>query len=225
MILIGTVFGLLLIWSLGYILVIALAPGVFVPRPVEAAVALLLGLCATGLFTMVTARLAPDPVWFQRAIRWTVPLLVVGGGGLLVLRHRSRLLALLQTMMRQPTDGRVLLRALAPWSSAAVLLVGTALILAYRPGPEPTIELYTTRVGQNIQVTVTSTSEQEQRFVLVVRSVSGEVSAAIPLDPVSFQTGPVTTTLETFSSSRIELYESIETVATNQPLRWINVVQ
>lgn len=213
----------IMIWSLGYILILFLAPNLFEARLIEAAVALLLGLSATGLFTMVTARLAPDPFWFQRAIRWTIPLLVVFGTALLLIRHRASGQMWLQRLAGLSFDGRTIWSAVTPWLSVGVLLLGAICIVVYRPAPSPTIELYGSRSDNTVEVTVTSNAIQAQRFVLVVRSASGDVSTTVLLGPVSSATGPVRTLLDAPNPVRIELYAKLEDISNEEPMRWISL--
>jgi hypothetical protein len=217
----GIIFALTLIWVLGYILITIVDKRVFHPMQNQAAVALLLGLCASGILVLPLVNIFTDGPWFEFVIRYTIPIFVIIGIIGLIIRYRNNLMPSLLYRLTDIRSSSNLRRSIGEWASAVFLIIGAVIIVTTRPNPEATVELYGSRVGNDLRITVTSSSEQLQKFVLIARSASELALSPIILSPVDINTGPTTITIHAPKKARFDLYEATDNISTSQPIRSI----
>jgi hypothetical protein len=217
------VFGLLLSlalpWSVGYVLVLHLAPGVFGSRQIELAVSLLLGICVMGVALILPITLLGEHAGGHLIAFWSMPILSVMGLLSLLARYKDKLRPISAREIASWITLQRVGNLLASWSSIAILLIGTTLLIVSHPPIEPTVELYATRSGDTFQISVTSSSAQPQQMILVITTAGNQAPLSITLDPVSSASAPATVAMPAHNDITIELFNAKDYAAHAKPIR------
>jgi hypothetical protein len=220
----GSLFSVLaaigLIWAFGYVVLGLLTPRDFPSAIKRSAVALLTGTLLTGIGVLPVLLLVDDPIWFDRALRWFIPILTLLGAVAIGLRRRA--------IPRLPRKGTQALspagaaKRIIPVSSAIFLVLATVAIVAFRPGDDPTseIELYGSRRGDTVHITVSSTASRPADYLLVL-SEADRSRQTFPVNQVSEAAGPQSISVDVAGPVRVELFARTSDGTSTSPLRWL----
>jgi hypothetical protein len=218
LIILGLLVSLLLPWSVGYILVLHLAPGVFRPRQIELATSLLLGVCVMGVVLILPITLLDGHSLGRLVAFWSMPMLGLAGLLSLLVRYKHKLQLISVRKFARYIAAQRIGNLFVSGSSIAILLIGTVLLVVTHPPSDPTVELYAIQVGDTFQISVTSSSAQPQQMILVTTSATNPNHSSVALDPVSAASGPTTVTLPA-GANIVELYNGQDDITLSHPIR------
>lgn len=210
--------GVLVIWVSGYSLILLLTPHTFRPRQLEATAALIFGLCVDGLLVLFPWYMFNDLIPISLLAVWTVPIYFLIVLPLLLKMRRQEVMRLWSDFSNHYYGWHTLLNVAIRWSSMLALLIGALVMISNPPLPKSTIELYASYVTEGVRISITSTSDQEVPYDLVIRSLSSRQAQLIQSISIRNETSPHTVTIQLKEPSTVELFHLGDDYATTKPV-------